>query len=116
MAVVLRAGYTCELCGSNPAQNVHHRVLRGMGGTGKSWTHESWNLLAVCGSGTVGCHGWVHATRNRKAAEGYGWIVSRYSHPGIVPAFVKDYNGRRRWVLLTRDGRYREMDETRVPA
>jgi hypothetical protein len=104
-AVVLRAGYTCEVCGRHPASNLHHRVIKGMGGTSAEWTDEPWNLLAVCGTGTTGCHHWIHSNRNK--AEEYGWIVSRWGgHPGAVPAFVKNSLGHRRWVLLTRDGQY----------
>jgi hypothetical protein len=33
------------------------------------------NLLAVCGDGTTGCHGWMEAHR-REAREVWGWEVT----------------------------------------
>lgn len=106
----MRAGYTCEVCGRSPGTNLHHRVIKGMGGNGAEWSDEPWNLLAVCGTGTTGCHGYLHT--HRRKAEEYGWIVPREIHPGSVPAFVRTPGGRRQWVLLTRDARYRTMDPT----
>lgn len=36
------------------ATNAHHVVLRSRGG-------DDGRTLPVCGSGTTGCHGWIHA-------------------------------------------------------
>jgi hypothetical protein len=51
--------------------NVHHRRLRSQGGRD---TPE--NRALLCGSGTTGCHGWVHA--HPKLAMASGWIVSAF--------------------------------------
>lgn len=34
------------------------------------------NLITLCGSGTTGCHGWVHG--HPREARLNGWIVSKY--------------------------------------
>lgn len=47
----------CQRCGSyTPGGSLHHR--QGRGGPDP---HRPANLLLLCGSGTTGCHGWVHA-------------------------------------------------------
>ena len=108
MAVILRAGYTCEACGKLPIGEIHHRYLKGMGGSRVEWLNEAWNLLALCQP----CHTYAHG--HRRDAEAHGWIVSQSDHPGTIPVHV--FNGRRQWVLLTRDGHYRTLQEERVPA
>lgn len=44
----------CAACRSAPS-NVHHVILRGEGGD-----DVAGNLLLLCGSGTMGCHGAWH--------------------------------------------------------
>lgn len=44
----------CAACRGNPA-NVHHVIPRGEGGD-----DVTGNLLLLCGSGTMGCHGALH--------------------------------------------------------
>lgn len=105
IAVILRAGYVCEACGRTPIGEVHHRYIKGMGGSRVEWIHEPWNLLGLC----VSCH--VYAHGNRRKAEEHGWIVSQSNHPGVVPVSIFR-NRRREWVLLTRDGRYGDLRET----
>lgn len=52
------------------ATNRHHKLLRKHGGG-----DERENTLDLCGSGTTGCHGHVHAN----PAESYarGWLIRR---------------------------------------
>lgn len=46
----------CAVCGA-PANNLHHVVFKGMGGTKRE---DEIPLVKLCGSGTTGCHGKVH--------------------------------------------------------
>lgn len=71
--VLTRAGGLCELCGGYRASNIHHRRPRGMGGTKAQWINEPSNLLALCGSGTMGCHGMIES--NRAEAYDRGWLL-----------------------------------------
>lgn len=59
----------CAICG-RPATNVHHEPPVGMGGGNSQWTLELPDgrtvklrpaLIALCGSGTEGCHGKRHS-------------------------------------------------------
>lgn len=60
-------GARCIICGQN-ADNCHHIPSRGLGGGRGAFTlgtpKGSFELLpaivAVCGSGTTGCHGRIH--------------------------------------------------------
>lgn len=58
--------------------NQHHRKLRRHGGS-----DEGENLITVCGSGTTGCHGWIHS----HPTESYrrGWLVHSWDSPEEVP-------------------------------
>lgn len=77
---------------------LHHRRLRGTGGTAASGSHDAANGVALC----TWHHAWAH--RYRGKAEPQGLIVSRYRDPAEVP-LVLDGRGTRLW--LTADGRYR---------
>lgn len=82
--VLNRAGYMCELChGSLSVMSLHHRRPRGMGGTKASWIHDAGNLLALCGTGTTGCHGKVESFRAR--AYDFGWLVNYGFMPHLIP-------------------------------
>lgn len=106
--VLTRAGGCCERCGTGlgPVRGVdyslHHRLARGMGGTRRAGINRPSNLLAVCGHGTSGCHGWVESHR----VEAYvaGWLVRRGLDPVEHPVIVR---GQR--VLLTDSGRYYQV-------
>lgn len=89
-----RAEGRCEIC-NGPADNAHHRKNRSVGGR-----HELSNLMLLCGSGTVGCHGMV--TRSPYYAESMGWRVPSYKHPAGVP--VRRYRGSKASVQLGDDG------------
>ena len=99
--VARRDAYTCVRCG-NPADaawdghSIHHRRLRSHPWPG---LHEPANLITLCGSGTTGCHGHVHA--HPKEARENGWIVSAHQdRPETVPVLT----ARHGWVLLDRNG------------
>jgi hypothetical protein len=72
---------------------MHHRLKRGQGGL---W--EPQNIVAVCGDGTRGCHGWCEA--NPDAAEAQGFHV----RPWQDPATTRIRWRLSTWALLTPDG------------
>ena len=59
--------------------------------------HNVENLILLCGTGTTGCHGWVH----NHPAESYeaGWLVHSWDEPLEVP--VRSWRG---LLLLDADG------------
>jgi hypothetical protein len=77
---------------------LHHRRLRGMGGTVAGGSHDAANGVALCAYH----HSWAH--RYPWRAERLGLIVSRYREPAEVPLEL-DGRGTRLW--LSADGRYR---------
>jgi hypothetical protein len=103
MSVMVRAAFRCERCGvsiQSIPMSIHHRRPRAMGGTTRPETNYPSNLMALCGSGTSGCHGYLES--HRSEAMDYGFIVPQYEQPNNVP--VKTYmNG---WVLLNDDGSF----------
>lgn len=63
----------CVRCGRHLEgiqASLHHRIL------GNRTDNRPSNLIWLCGSGTTGCHLWVHA--NGTASRDAGWIVSRH--------------------------------------
>jgi hypothetical protein len=76
-AVGRRSRGVCELCGTAPATNFHHRQMRSQGG---DTTYE--NIVHLCGFGnTSGCHGRAHNDPDRYIN---GWLV----RSGLDPATV----------------------------
>lgn len=57
--------------------SVHHRRLRSQGGVDCAC-----NLVLLCGSGTTGCHGYVHS--HVADARSLGLLVSAYADPRAV--------------------------------
>ena len=58
-----RDAWKCARCGRDAGthwsgDSIHHRRPRSHPWPG---LHQPANLLLLCGSGTTGCHGWVHA-------------------------------------------------------
>jgi hypothetical protein len=93
-----RDGHRCQRCGCSIVDvpsSVHHRKLKGLGGSALLETAE--NLIRMCGTGTTGCHGWAHA--NPELARAFGWIVGRFLNPADVP--VKTFHG---WMALDATG------------
>lgn len=82
----------CEVCGIRPATNMHHRKNRSQGGR-----DTAANLLAVCGTGTTGCHGYI--TEHPAEAYDKGWSVRRAFDPADVPVYRVG-----EWVVLTESG------------
>lgn len=83
-----RDDYSCVRCGKTIyGGSRHHRKLRRFG------DHSTANLILLCGSGTTGCHGWVHA----HPAESYdnGWMVRSYQDPKSVPVRYWDGSTRK---------------------
>jgi len=104
VAVLNRAKYRCEKCGTSLADSfyysLHHRTPRGMGGSREVRLNLPSNLVAICGSGTTGCHGWIES--NRSVSEDDGWLVSRYQEPAEVPLFISGVG----WRYLTDEVTY----------
>lgn len=86
----------CFVCGA-PANNLHHRLARGAGGSKLAFVNAPANLLLLCGSGTSGCHGWVES--HRLVAYELGLLVRRNGVllPAEVPVFSR---WRGCWFLL----------------
>jgi hypothetical protein len=87
----------CWMCGESmyiTSGSRHHRQRRAVGG------HRVSVLILLCGSGTTGCHGWVHANPNKARARGY--IIPTWVHdPEEVP--IQD-GVTKEWFLLKDDG------------
>lgn len=80
-----RDGGRCFRCGKPvgphwPGYSFHHRQSRSQG------VNTPDNLILLCGSGTTGCHGWVHAHPAESREDGNGWIVSKYVTAGEIPS------------------------------
>lgn len=92
----------CVVCGVyTPGGSLHHR--QGRGGPDP---HRLANIILLCGSGTTGCHGWVHA----HPEESYraGWMVRRHGLDVCEDIPVTTYYGP---VLLNADGTTTRTEE-----
>ena len=102
-AVDRRDHYSCVRCG-RPAEggSRHHRQLRRHG------DHSAANLVLLCGSGTTGCHGWVHA----HPADSYasGMLVHSWHEPESVPMLSAGLHGGA-WVQHDRGGSRHTMND-----
>lgn len=100
-AIVSERSYGwCEIAIDNVCtgslQSIHHRGKRSQGG---SWAPS--NLLAACGDGTRGCHGWVEANPAKANALGL-WLFAG-QQPQETPVYMR-WNGTRSWWLLDDHG------------
>lgn len=80
LATLARDAYRCQRCGHRLAPwwySLQHRDARGMGGS--KLLHRLANLVALCGTATTGCHGYVESQRTESYA--LGWLVPN----GAVP-------------------------------
>ena len=73
----------CEIqipmvCSSRFPINRHHRKMRSQGGT-----DHLINVIFCCGSGTTGCHGYIHL--HPEYAYEKGWLVHSWDHPQDIP-------------------------------
>ena len=99
--VYARANGRCEVCGKYaPGADIHHRRIRGMGGTKDPNVHNIEGLIAVCGWGnTSGCHGDIHG--NAAYAKAMGWLISRFTPYPAEEVPVRMWDG---MFLLSTDG------------
>lgn len=100
LLVAERDGHYCARCGTsvvNVPSSVHHRYLRGMGGSRDQRINDPRNLVQMCGSGTTECHGWAH--HNRTDARDAGWIIRSLD---LLDEPMRTVFGTR--VTLTADG------------
>lgn len=97
---------SCVRCGrwlqGRPASR-HHRKRRSQAARGE--VHSPANLILLCGTGTTGCHGWVHA--HPVEAREHGWMLRSTDDPKAVPMLHSLYG----WVLLDERGRAHIIDE-----
>lgn len=93
-----RDGFRCVRCGkvvSLGQFSIHHRIL------GNRKDRRASNLITLCGSGTTGCHGWVHA--HPKDAMELGYIVSKFVRRDLLPqqpVYYGQTGGHIGWFLL----------------
>jgi hypothetical protein len=92
-----RDGKCCVRCGAYAeGGSRHHRLLKSRGGQ-----DTADNLILLCGSGTTGCHGWVHA--NPSYATEFGYMVSSGTRPAERAVW---HPGLQRDVWLSAEGHY----------
>lgn len=93
-----RDGFACIRCGRSlivVSGSRHHRVRRRDGG------HSASNLILVCGSGTTGCHAWMHAYP--LAARALGYIIPA-TWVGLDTEVIPVFSRTRGWMQLKDDG------------
>ncbi|KPG13711.1 hypothetical protein AN911_00475 [Mycobacteroides immunogenum] len=91
-----RAEGLCERCTRGSQITMHHRLKRGQGGP---WSPE--NIVAVCGSGVTGCHGWIENHPDLASTEGFH--VRPWEDPAEIPVLWRGTG----LVLLTNDGGFK---------
>ena len=101
-----RDEYCCVRCGryliGNPASR-HHRKLRSQASLAE--VHNPSNLILLCGTGTTGCHGWVHA--HPAEACRYGWMVRSYREVWDIAVLSKKHG----WIFLDDDGGWIHVED-----
>lgn len=106
--VARRQGWHCLRCGRNthgdwwPGHSTHHRKSR------RFHDDSPENLVRLCGSGTMGCHGWVH--EHPAEAERLGYILPSWRDPLNAP--VRDWNGDWWWLLT--DGTAQRLTQIEI--
>jgi hypothetical protein len=103
--VYARSDGRCAGCGRSSPLTVQHRRARGMGGTRRREVGEHPNGVALCGSGTTGCHGWAEA--NPRDAELLGWALDAGADPLVEPYRDRTYG----WRRVLPDGGHAYVDE-----
>lgn len=105
--VLARGFYKCERCYADFFENgvsIHHRRPRMMGGSKKPELHQPANLIALCGSGVTGCHGWVES--NRTLAREQGFLIMKVESASDIP--FQDKNGK--WWKIDDFGQKEQLD------
>ena len=97
----------CVCCGKSLYSVLtfsrHHWHMRSHSFPG---LHEASNVIDVCGSGSTGCHGWIH--EHPKEALANGWLVSGYDdQPETVPILTAQHG----WVLLDNNGNWTPTEQ-----
>lgn len=88
-AILERDGHACARCGGGlwgdrgRGWSIQHRRARGAGGTQRPDTNAPHNGIALCGSATTGCHGYVEA--HPREAEDNGFRVPQNGDPAKAP-------------------------------
>jgi hypothetical protein len=105
----------CVRCGKafvkrRGGYSIHHLTLRSHGVDNSVEAQ-----VLACGSGTTGCHGWIHA--NPAAARAAGWIRSGTAKAGSAaqPVMVAVPSGFA-WFLLLPDGTRRGVEAPEAAA
>lgn len=93
-AIYTAADGRCVGCGSAQL-TAQHRRARGMGGTSRASAGHPANGVALCGSGTTGCHGW--AEHHPTEAALLGWRLAPGEDPLVAPYRDRVY-GWRLWL------------------
>lgn len=110
--VLARDRYCCIRCGravDEETANLHHRKRRSQGGR-----HAPENLITTCGSGTTGCHGWIHANVTESLAA--GWLVPGAGDPALIPVMRFSESGSRVTQWPTAGGGWTGADPNEVAA
>lgn len=95
MRVYARSGGKCELCNNRMTKtSIHHRRPRQMGGSKGQWVNMMENLLAICGTGTTGCHGKVESERENS------YTTGRLVRSGDLPWEVPYMDMHGHWWML----------------
>ena len=102
-AVLWANGGYCVLDCGRLAGNAAHRVPEGQGGR-----YVPANLLAMCGSGTAGCHWSTESAR--ELAYRCGWLLHRGTDPATTPALIATCLGAD-WHMIGADIRLAEPGE-----
>lgn len=92
-AIYEAAGWRCVGCGVADPLTCQHRRARGMGGTSRRGIGHPANGVALCGSGTTGCHGWTEA--HPTLARWLGWRLEAGEDPVGAPFWTR--HGWRAW-------------------
>ena len=94
LAILERDNLRCVRCGiflSGIDYSLHHLVR------GDRARNVASNLIALCGTGTTRCPGWVTEHPRRAAAEG-GWVRLRHDRDAARPVLYRQ-PGRHGWYL-----------------
>lgn len=83
----------CIVCGRTHPLNRHHLVRRGAGELWLDGHEVPKPLVTLCGSGTTGCHGLVHALRLHLRATDGRLEYKIYDHPTSAMDAMGDQEG-----------------------
>jgi hypothetical protein len=78
-----------------------------MGGSKNLNLHQTANLIALCGTGISGCHGWVES--NRAKARELGYLIQKVESAEEIP--FQDLN--KTWWLIDNNGQKVQFDRNK---